>query len=320
MKESVDLLRIRNVHKVFRQGRTPVRVLRGVNFYVRPGEIVALVGESGCGKSTLARTILRLHVPDEGMIEFEGNDVTQVRGRLLRDYRQHVQMIFQDPFASLNPTHCVQTIMRRSSPRIGLHFNWVERDALIRQSLEVVGISPAENFLRKYPHELSGGQRQRVAIARSLVVQPKLVVADEPVSMLDVSLRLGVLNLMMDLNQKFGVAYVYITHDLASARYVASRIAVMYAGDIIEEGTANAIIEEPRHPYTRVLVKAAPDPERTGYSEDIDMVKGEPPNLGEDFRGCPFQFRCMEVHDQCKTEVPSSRDTGTAHYVSCHLY
>lgn len=309
-----------NVQKVFREGRNTVRVLRGVNFSVSSGEIVALVGESGCGKSTLARTILRLYTPDEGTMEFKGKDVTRVRGRALKEYRRHVQMVFQDPFAALNPTHSVHTIMNRSFPRVGLHFDRVERDESIQRSLELVGLSPVENFLNHYPHELSGGQRQRVAIARSLVGKPKLVVADEPVSMLDVSLRLGVLNLMMDLNRDIGVAYIYITHDLASARYIASRIAVMYAGDVIEEGSATEIIEEARHPYTRLLVQAAPDPERSRQAQDTGTVKGEPPNLGLDFRGCPFQFRCPEVHDRCKTEVPSSRDTGGGHQVSCHLY
>ncbi len=249
---------------------------------------------------------------------FAGSDVTAIRGRDLKEYRKQVQMVFQDPFASLNPTHTVNTIMRRSFASTQVRRAASEMQKKIEQSLELVGLSPAHNFLGQFPHELSGGQRQRVALARSLVVNPKLVVADEPVSMLDVSLRLGVLNLMLELNRTFHVAYVYITHDLASAKYVASRIAVMYAGEIVEEGPAGTLIENCRHPYTKVLVAAAPDPEQHARNESR-MVKGEPPNLGAPFEGCPFQFRCPDVQDVCRTQIPPMVQVDPGHRVKCHM-
>lgn len=310
-----------NVHKRFTQGAKVSHVLRGVRLTVRSGEIVALVGESGSGKSTLARTIMRLYEPDMGKLLFDGQDVTHASGRHLRAYRERVQMLFQDPFASLNPTHSVRTILRRSLPSWGRTLSATLREELLQDVLLQVGLTPADNFLQQYPHELSGGQRQRVALARSLAGKPDLVLADEPVSMLDVSLRLGVLNLMLSLNEQYGIGYLYVTHDLASARYVASRIAVMYAGEIIEEGATETIVAEAKHPYTQLLIQAAPDPDRRGVGElDEAVFTGEPPNLSQEIRGCPFQFRCSYVTDRCRQESPSLFDTGSGQHVKCHLY
>ncbi|WP_067624945.1 ABC transporter ATP-binding protein [Alicyclobacillus acidiphilus] len=312
---------LQNVHKRFVQGGRVSHVLRGADLQVGASEIVALVGESGSGKSTLARTIMRLYTPDEGSLMFDGRDVTTARGRDLREYRQRVQMVFQDPFASLNPTHSVRTILKRSLPPRLQSLRDKERDDLFRDALEKVGLTPPDNFLQQFPHELSGGQRQRVALARSLAGRPDLVLADEPVSMLDVSLRLGVLNLMLSLNEQYGIGYLYITHDLASARYVGARIAVMYAGDIVEEGPADTIVEEAKHPYTQLLIQAAPDPDRRGVDDlDSAVFTGEPPNLSMEIQGCPFQFRCPHVMDKCRKEVPMKRPVGDGQLVKCHLY
>lgn len=309
------------MHKRFVQGGRVSHVLRGADLQVGASEIVALVGESGSGKSTLARTIMRLYTPDEGSLMFDGRDVTTARGRDLREYRQRVQMVFQDPFASLNPTHSVRTILKRSLPPRLQSLRDKERDDLFRDALEKVGLTPPDNFLQQFPHELSGGQRQRVALARSLAGRPDLVLADEPVSMLDVSLRLGVLNLMLSLNEQYGIGYLYITHDLASARYVGARIAVMYAGDIVEEGPADTIVEEAKHPYTQLLIQAAPDPDRRGVDDlDSAVFTGEPPNLSMEIQGCPFQFRCPHVMDKCRKEVPMKRPVGDGQLVKCHLY
>lgn len=314
-------LLVKDVHIRFPQGGKSAHVLRGVNLSVNSGEIVALVGESGSGKSTLARTIMRLYTPTEGALLFDGQDVSHVRGKSLKDYRSRVQMLFQDPFASLNPTHSVRTILRRSLPKSLRRETRKRQEEVFRFALNQVGLTPPENFLDQFPHELSGGQRQRVALARSLPGRPRLVLADEPVSMLDVSLRLGVLNLMLDLNEEFGLSYLYITHDLASARYVASKIAVMYAGEIVEEGPARTIIEEAKHPYTQLLIQAAPDPDRRGIEElDSSVFAGEPPNLSQTIVGCPFQFRCPHVEQRCIDESPRPVAVGGGQTVKCHLF
>ncbi len=312
---------IDRVHKRFIQSKKISHVLRGASLTIGKGEIVALVGESGSGKSTLARTIMRLYAPDEGQLIFDGQDVTQAGGRVLREYREKVQMLFQDPFASLNPAHSVRTILQRSLPLSARRMSQRDRDNLFYEALMQVGLTPPENFLQQFPHELSGGQRQRIALARSLAGRPKLVLADEPVSMLDVSLRLGVLNLMLSLNEQYGIGYLYITHDLASARYVATRIAVMYAGEIIEEGPSETIVENALHPYTQLLIQAAPDPDRRGVGElDASVFTGEPPDLAVKIQGCPFQFRCPHVQSQCLETPPPLKDAGNHHYVKCVLY
>lgn len=316
-----NLFEMNDVHKEFVRGKKVSHVLRGVNLSIKVGEIVALVGESGSGKSTVARTIMRLYTPDQGEMRFEGRDVTKIRGRALKSYRNKVQMVFQDPFSSLNPTHSVGTIMERSLPSGLKKLTKAKRDVLCGNALEKVGLSPPSNFLRQYPHELSGGQRQRVALARSLAASPKLVLADEPVSMLDVSLRLGVLNLMLALNEQYNIAYLYITHDLASARYVATKVVVMYAGEIIEEGSAEEIIEHAQHPYTQLLIQASPDPHRRGIGElDEAIFTGEPPDLSLDIQGCPFQFRCAHVMAKCRSDRPKRQEVSDGHFLNCHLY
>jgi peptide/nickel transport system ATP-binding protein len=319
-EKDTTLIEMVNVDKSFVQGRRTTHVLRGMNLTIGAGEIVALVGESGSGKSTVARMLMRLYEPDHGQLRFAGQDVGHIRGKELKEYRRHIQMLFQDPFASLNPTQTVRTILERSFLREVKAEGRSHVEETLMRTLNEVELSPPENFLSKYPHELSGGQRQRVAFARALGVHPQLMIADEPVSMLDVSLRLGVLNLMRGLNQSQGLAYLYITHDLASARYVASRILVMYAGQVVESGSAESVVERPQHPYTQLLVSAAPDPDQRGKRDESVAVKGEPPDLSQVIRGCPFQFRCPHVFDTCRTVEPAMIAVAENQWARCHLF
>ncbi len=260
-------IEVQGLAKHFPLGGSPLvrrRVLRAVDdvsFELRPGTVTALVGESGSGKSTVARLISRLYEPTEGRILFRGEDVSKVRGRrALVRYRSQVQMIFQDPFASLNPVKRIQHHVARP---LLIHGLVSRRDvgARVQELLASVGLVPPDEIAQKYPHQLSGGQRQRVAIARALAVEPTVILADEPISMLDVSIRLGILNLILDLKQERDIAFLYVTHDIASARYVADEVLVMYAGQIVEQGATDAVLQTPLHPYTRLLLSAVPDPE-----------------------------------------------------------
>ena len=260
-------IEVQGLAKHFPLGGSPLvrrRVLRAVDdvsFELRPGNVTALVGESGSGKSTVARLISRLYEPTEGRILFRGEDVSKVRGRrALVRYRSQVQMIFQDPFASLNPVKRVEHHVARP---LLIHGLASRRDvgARVQELLASVGLVPPDEIAQKYPHQLSGGQRQRVAIARALAVEPAVILADEPISMLDVSIRLGILNLMLDLKQERDIAFLYVTHDIASARYVADEVLVMYAGQIVEQGATDDVLQTPLHPYTRLLLSAVPDPE-----------------------------------------------------------
>ena len=260
-------IEVQGLAKHFPLGGSPLvrrRVLRAVDdvsFELRPGTVTALVGESGSGKSTVARLISRLYEPTEGRILFRGEDVSKVRGRrALVRYRSQVQMIFQDPFASLNPVKRIHHHVARPLLIHGLASRR-EVSARVQELLASVGLVPPDEIAQKYPHQLSGGQRQRVAIARALAVEPAVILADEPISMLDVSIRLGILNLMLDLKQERKIAFLYVTHDIASARYVADEVLVMYAGQIVEQGATDDVLQTPLHPYTRLLLSAVPDPE-----------------------------------------------------------
>jgi peptide/nickel transport system ATP-binding protein len=254
--------------------RSHVHAVDDVAFTLRPGTITALVGESGSGKSTVTRILARLHEATAGTVVFEGNDVTRRASRreLLR-YRSQVQMIFQDPFDSLNPVRTVRHHLERPLQIHGI----VPRDQVderVRELLRTVGLVPPDEVAAKYPHELSGGQRQRVSIARALAVEPKVLLADEPISMLDVSIRIGILNLMRELKEEKGLAFLYVTHDIASARYVADEMLVMYAGQIVEQGPTEAVLQEPLHPYTRLLLSAVPDPGTGLQRNRIEPRKG----------------------------------------------
>ena len=266
--ESV-LLQVQNLSKAFRKSRTllqnlkgraeHVKAIDGVTFEVLRGEVLGLVGESGSGKTTLGRVILRLEEPDSGSIRFEGSDYTSVKDRsTMKVFRRKMQMIFQDPFDSINPRMNVRDVIEEPLRIHNVGSGEEERTELIRRSLEDVRVNPPDDYLDRYPHELSGGQRQRIAIARTLVLKPSFIVADEPVSMLDVSVRMELLNLMLDLKDRYGLTYLFITHDLAVAKYVCDRIAVMQSGKLVELGPALQIIHNPQHPYTKALRAAVP--------------------------------------------------------------
>jgi len=282
-------------------------------------EIVAVVGESGSGKSTLARLFAMAAQPTSGEIRFRGRSLKEIRSRRdLLAYRGQVPMVFQDPFSSLNPVHTIGYTLDRGLKLHRPSLSRAEREAEAARALEAVGLSPARVTMAKYPHELSGGQCQRVGFAEALSYHPKLVLADEPVSMLDVSIRIGILNLMSDLREHEGVSFLYITHDVASARYIADRVLVMYAGHLVEEGPTEDVIQRPKHPYTQLLLSAVPDPRaELGLADTSDV--GEPPRVIEPKEGCRFQPRCPYAVARCETETPILRELRPRRLVACHV-
>ena len=297
-----------------REGRQFVRPVDEVSFTIGKGEVLALVGESGSGKTTIGRALVRILEPVSGCIEVVGRDVAHIRGSELKGYRNIAQMIFQDPFGSLNP---VKTVERHLQFPLHKHTGTqgVALSERMNQLLDQVGLTPVAEMRQKYPHELSGGQRQRLAIARALAVQPKLIVADEPISMLDVSIRAGILKLMNQLRTEMGLSYLYITHDLASARYFGDRIMVLYGGRMMETARSDELIRHPMHPYTRLLLAATPGSPVTG---PLPETSNQPPNLLEGRQGCPFAPRCPLVTQECHTAQPELRELDARHQVACH--
>lgn len=296
-----------------------LRAANEISLTLRAGEALAIVGESGSGKSTCARAICRIYPPTEGKIVVDGVEITSPDFKWSqREYASKVQMIFQDPFGSLNPVHTIRHHMARPirihNPSLSLD----EVDDLIISTLEKVGLSPAKQTADKYPYELSGGQRQRVAIARAVAVGAQFILADEPISMLDVSIRLGILNLMDDM-KKDGIGFMYITHDIATARYFAERTAVMYVGHVVEWGDSDSVTQSPRHPYTQLLISAVPEP---GVKKSCGPMakKAEIPVRTPESCGCPFADRCLQAEDRCKTVMPPVTQLEEDHYVRCHLY
>ncbi|WP_343066553.1 ABC transporter ATP-binding protein [Kribbella qitaiheensis] len=314
-----ELLRLDGVKKYFglrgvpfRQAGT-VKAVDGVDLVVRRGETVGLVGESGSGKSTLARLATRLLDPTEGRVSISGQDVTKLRGRRLRPVRRKIQMVFQDPQASLNPRQSVGTILSTPFRAQGIRPSRTQLIELLHQ----VGLS--EEHLERYPHEFSGGQRQRIGIARALAVRPGLLICDEPVSALDVSVQAQVLNLLADLRDELGLSYVLVAHDLAVVRQVADRLAVMYLGTIVEEGPAAEVYAAPAHPYTRALLSAVPVPE-PGAVRDRIVLTGDVPTPIDPPSGCPFRTRCYKVQDVCATVRPVLEPVaGGEHRVACYF-
>ena len=298
--------------------RARIHAVDDVSFTLRPGTITALVGESGSGKSTVARILARLHDPTDGSVLYDGGDAFAARRRrdVLR-YRSQVQMIFQDPFGSLNP---VKTVRHHLARPLQIH-RIVPRAQVrerVHELLTAVGLVPPDEIAAKYPHELSGGQRQRVAIARALAVEPKVVLADEPTSMLDVSIRIGILNLMVRLKEERGIAFLYVTHDLASARYVADEILVMYAGQIVERGPVEEVLAEPLHPYTRLLLAAVPDPAKR-HAERIEARKGLASAAVDPPEGCRFVSRCPLAIDVCSRVTPALVEARPGQAARCHV-
>ncbi|GMA51181.1 oligopeptide ABC transporter ATP-binding protein [Alicyclobacillus contaminans] len=298
-----------------RGGRQFITPVHHVSFQIADGEVLALVGESGSGKSTIGRTLVRILEPSGGRVSVGGQDVTHLRGRALTQYRRVTQMVFQDPFGSLNP---VRTLEQHLAPPLKKFQGYRGRalsDA-VDGLLERVGLSPVQTFRGKYPHELSGGQRQRVAIARALAANPRFIVADEPISMLDVSIRAGILELMNELKREFKLSYLYITHDLASARYFGDRIMVLYGGRVMETAASRELLKRPLHPYTRLMFAATPG---SRWNAPLPETRSEPPNLLEGRIGCPFAHRCPFAEARCREETPELRALTSDHQVACHL-
>ncbi len=301
---------------VLRRTVGQVYAVNDVSFELEAGETLGIVGESGCGKTTLGRALVRLYEPTSGSVRFQGKDVGALEGEALKSLRGDIQMIFQDPYASLNPR---RTIERTLEEPLVLHgvTSRDERRARVRQLLETVGLRASD--LPKYPHEFSGGQRQRIGIARALILEPRLLIADEPVSALDVSIQSQVLNLLVELQRDLGLTYIFISHDLTVVKYISDRVAVMYLGRIMELADAEDIYASPRHPYTQALLAAAPTPDPR-RPKSGDTLEGDVPNPSDPPPGCPFQTRCRFALDRCRSELPvlEAAPDDASHLVACH--
>jgi len=295
-----------------------VRAVDGVSFEIFEGEVFGLVGESGCGKTTVGKTILRVVEPTSGRVYFKGIDIFKLSKGEMRKLRRKMQLIYQDPFESLNPRMTVYNLVGEPLSVNKLVNSVDEKMKKVVKALEDVELKPPEVFLDKFPHELSGGQRQRVAIARALVLQPEFIVADEPVSMLDVSIRAEILEIMLKLKEHYGISYLFITHDLALARHICDRIAIMYLGKIMELGDVEDVMRNPLHPYTKALLDAVPD--IIGGKIKVSIKGFVPPSPINIPSGCRFHPRCLKVMDLCRREEPQLLKVGSGHYVACHLY
>ena len=324
--QDTPLVSIRNLDKDFKLGgglskSTTLRALNQVSFDLYAGQALAIVGESGSGKSTSARILSQIYPATAGELRFKGQPLADyVRERGKRHFASDVQMIFQDPFGSLNPVHRIRYQLARPL-RLHRKLKGAALQQRVLELLEQVGLTPAAETAEKFPHELSGGQRQRVAIARALAVEPSLILADEPISMLDVSIRLGILNLMLDLKEQHGIGFLYITHDVATARYFAERTAVMYVGHMVEWGDSDSVTQNPQHPYTQLLIAAVPEP---GEHKERDLSryqhKADIPQWQPDSQGCPFAERCPHVLAECRQTLPAAREVAPGHFVRCHLF
>jgi oligopeptide/dipeptide ABC transporter ATP-binding protein len=310
------ILRAINLRKDYpvRGSRRPVQALAGVSFDLDRGETLGIVGESGCGKSTLARLLVRLEQPTAGTVEFDGMDLTALSGARLRAHRRRIQMVFQDPYASLNPRHrvgnAIEEVLRVHKLRGGR--------SRVDELLEMVGLAPAHAM--RYPHELSGGQRQRVSIARSFAAEPAVLILDEAVSALDVSVRAEVMNLLVRLRDDLGLGYIFISHDLSMVRHISTRIAVMYLGRIVEFGPWDQVLDEPLHPYTDALRRTMPVPDPELSSRQIDVpIQGEVPNPVSPPSGCPFHPRCPLAEPVCRERRPQLAELLPGHLAACHV-
>jgi oligopeptide transport system ATP-binding protein len=323
VSDQTPLLSVRALRKdfplkssLFSHDAPAVHAVDGVSFDIAAGETLGLVGESGCGKSTTGRCILRLITLSSGQIWFQGRDVTDLDGEALRALRRDMQIIFQDPFASLNPRHTVRSIIGEALIIHRLAGNRRELEDRVVQLLETVGLQP--DHMHRFPHEFSGGQRQRIGIARALAVQPKMIVCDEPVSALDVSIQAQVINLLEELQERLGLTYLFIAHDLSVVEHISDRVAVMYLGRVVEIAPADALYDNPRHPYTEALLSAVPIPDPRVKRRRI-VLQGEVPNPIRPPSGCHFHPRCPLAEARCSREVPLLRQNTAGHWVACHV-
>jgi len=320
-KRAAPLLELIGVVKHFtaKDGHGTARAVDGVSLTLARGETLGIVGESGCGKSTLARLMLRLVEPTSGAVHFDGEDLTRLGARALRAKRRDMQIVFQDPYASLDPRLSVGAIIAEPLEIHGIG-DRTGRRRRVAELLDLVGLEA--DAANRYPHEFSGGQRQRIGIARAIALEPKLVVLDEPVSALDVSIQSQILNLLLDLKERLQLSYVFISHDLAVVEHVSDRVAVMYLGHVVETTTTPALYAKPAHPYTEALMSAAPDPDPERRAQRI-VLSGDPPSPESPPSGCRFHPRCPKVMDRCRVDFPATRDIGrdgVRHLVNCHLY
>ena len=294
-----------------------LKAVEDVSFTIKRGETFSLVGESGCGKSTTGRTIIRLYEPTAGRIVFDGQDVSNLDERQLGDFRRQTQMIFQDPYSSLNPRKTIGTILAEPFHVHGL-YSKAQRRERVEQLLQRVSLSP--DHRNRYPHEFSGGQRQRIGIARALALEPKLVIGDEPVSALDVSIQSQILNLFEDLQAELGLTYLFIAHDLAVVKHISDRIGVMYLGRLMEVADKPILYSQPLHPYTQALLTAVPRAHPARERQTRTLLKGEPPSPANPPSGCVFRTRCPHAMERCAAEVPQLRETQPGQSVACHLH
>jgi len=302
---------------IFNKKKGTVKAVDGIDLEILPGETVGLVGESGCGKTTAGRTVLKLYEPTEGKIIFQGQDITKLSRRQMKPLRAQMQMIFQDPFASLNPRQTVGTLIGATFDIQGIKpLGGVKQE--VERLMERVGLNP--EHVNRYPHEFSGGQRQRIGVARAIALKPKLIVADEPVSALDVSIQAQVVNLLDDLQEEFGLAYLFVAHDLSVVQHISDRVVVMYLGKVMEQADKKDLFLSPRHPYTKALLSAVPVPDPIkGRSRERIILSGDLPSPMNPPAGCVFNTRCWKVQDKCRVEVPALLQIAPNHRLACHF-
>ncbi|MDM5297510.1 dipeptide ABC transporter ATP-binding protein [Bacillus pumilus] len=326
LPEKDIILELRNIQKHFpikagilQQKVGAVKAVDGIDLKIYQGETLGIVGESGCGKSTLGRTMIRLYQPTDGQILFKGQDISHVsESKLRQSTRKNIQMVFQDPFASLNPRKTLRSIIKEPYKTHHLH-SLKERNEKVEQLLSKVGLHPS--FANRYPHEFSGGQRQRIGIARALAMNPEMIIADEPVSALDVSIQAQVINLMEELQEEFDLTYLFISHDLSVVRHISDRVGVMYLGKMMELADKHSLYDDPLHPYTQALLSSVPITRKKGQvKRERIILQGDLPSPANPPKGCVFHTRCPQAKQICKEKVPEFQELRTNHFVACHLY